>query len=533
MKKLKTRMKISLSFLLSIASLLIIINASSLPLIPGASTLISGFNIVEGESTYSPIFQWTFAKNKTWTNPQYWNLVYSVPDQITITNEPFTEQTSLASIFDTVIDSQKYQALSFGIGIKDFKMGMSAESSSSSDVRQTFFNRRFAASTRLKTGVYSQVLIGKLREYLDSYFLEVIEKLPSSISSKAEKDEYRAFLYRFGTHFSGNILFGGMIEMTTQMDFTLSSSYSSTELQQQLNAQFSVLSGNITSSSSSTQLSSNFVENSLSSIFLIGGNTSDYNPDQWTQWVHTVYFDPVPLSSSLVPISSLAPDQTIANNINEMINEYLTDAAIEWCDADMCNGHGKCVKDGTDNPFQSCECEKGITGANCTESDQGVDELYAIGPVGHLSCSGTTPSSFSFVSAPGDYISNLQVYCYTYDNEDTVQSISVTFNNGTTKTTNTPSTSKYILQQSFLFNATDPYQSVVMGASWSCVTFGTSTMNVYLQMETRNGVTSPQCGSPFAPSYSQIPSTYQIIGLFGTVWDSQVASLGFYYRSID
>jgi len=523
-----------ITLLLCTASFILIIRASNLPLIPGASTLISGFNIVQGESTYSPIFQWTFNKNQTWTNPQYWNLIYSVPDQITITNEPFTEQTSMASVFDTVVDSQKYQALSYGIGIKDFRMGMSAESSSSTDVRQTFYNRRFAASTRLKTGVYSQVLIGKLRDYLDTYFLEVLKKLPSSISTNAEKDEYRAFLLRFGTHFSGSILFGGMIEMTTQMDYSLSTSYSTTELQQQLNAQFSVLSGNITSTSSSTQLSSNFVENSLSSIFLVGGNTSDYNPAQWTQWVHTVYFDPIPLKSSLVPISSLAPDQTIAQNINDMTNEYITSAAIEWCDADMCNGHGKCVSDGTSNPFQSCDCATGITGANCTQTDVSVQELYSIGPVGHTPCSGTTPSSFSYIAAPGDSISNFQVYCYEYNSDNTyVQSMTITFNNGSSFTTNTPSTSKYIYKQNISFNSSDTYQTVVMGATWDCVSIGTSSMNVLLQMKTRSGLPSPVCGIPTAPFYSQIPSTYQIVGLFGTIWNSEISSLGFFYRSID
>ena len=76
-------MKIFILFALLIS----VIHTENLPPLPGLDKVGLGYDVVYGTFRAS-VLGWTFTQNKTWTNPNYPTLVYSVPDQINVITFP-------------------------------------------------------------------------------------------------------------------------------------------------------------------------------------------------------------------------------------------------------------------------------------------------------------------------------------------------------------------------------------------------------------------------------------------------------------
>ena len=180
--------------------------SSQCDLIPGAQTMQTGFDAVKGEFAYTPIFAWTFDLDYSWTNPQETDKVYSVPDQMYVVNNPFTEQQSSSHIFEDARSNQYYQAQNSGLSISEFQIGMFADSSATKSLRSTISQDRFGASTHLRTGAFNQVLTGDLRSFLNEDFRSEMNSLPEQIESDYDRLLYRSFLGRYGTHFATNVL---------------------------------------------------------------------------------------------------------------------------------------------------------------------------------------------------------------------------------------------------------------------------------------------------------------------------------------
>jgi hypothetical protein len=97
--------------------------------VPGATTMSVGFDIVKMKYLAKPIFTFTFNNNATWSNPQEQNLIYQVPDQISIINVPHMDEQCLTSTFSSTIEVQQMKCEQFGIGVNFFRVGMGAKSS--------------------------------------------------------------------------------------------------------------------------------------------------------------------------------------------------------------------------------------------------------------------------------------------------------------------------------------------------------------------------------------------------------------------
>lgn len=50
------------------------------------------FDAVKGQSKHLPAIEFTFSMGKTWQNPLNPNLIYAVPDQVLLINDPEESQ---------------------------------------------------------------------------------------------------------------------------------------------------------------------------------------------------------------------------------------------------------------------------------------------------------------------------------------------------------------------------------------------------------------------------------------------------------
>ena len=252
----------------------------------------------------------------------------------------------------------------FGFGAKYFHIGMGVSAGITETSRKTFSQNQFLGEAHIGVTCFNLGFVGTYDDILDPNFRKALEALPPAMSTENEKLQYATFIRRYGTHFFNFITFGGVATMETQMDKSLSSYYSEQELNAQLSAEFFFLSGSFTGISGSTNVDAYFQENSVSTIKLSGGNTSAYLPNEWQSWVHTVYYDPVPVNSKIASLSFLSSNASIQANLDKAIVDYLDGSAAAYCAADICNGHGQCQNNG------GCVCDNGWTGEGCGESSE-------------------------------------------------------------------------------------------------------------------------------------------------------------------
>ena len=246
------------------------------------------------------------------------------------------------------------------MGISFFNLGFGASSSTTQTSQQAYFSEEIFGETYMKTTTYSTTLSSNYSSYLDSRFQQDMNNLPLHYTTQEEKQKYMIFLAKYGTHFLAYALFGGVANMWTNMRRTMAESYSSFDLQSQLNAKFYIFTGQHGSGSSGQSLDAYFDGNSMSSLHLLGGNTSAYLPSEWNAWVHTVYYDPVPVESKILPLSVLCQNSTQKSLLNQAINDYLNYAAQTHCDSNLFSGHGTCSSNMT-----VCKCNTGYTGDHC------------------------------------------------------------------------------------------------------------------------------------------------------------------------
>lgn len=66
----------------------------ALPFIPGYSFIGGGYDAVKDSQTAAQLFTFTDKLNKTWTNPFYPELVYVVPDMVSVMEDMRSEERS-------------------------------------------------------------------------------------------------------------------------------------------------------------------------------------------------------------------------------------------------------------------------------------------------------------------------------------------------------------------------------------------------------------------------------------------------------
>ena len=278
-----------------------------------------------------------------------------------------------------------------------FRVGMAMESKIAFVARETFNSEQFFGDAQIYVTCYETDLV---TFPLDPIFNQTISNLPLEITNENELNQYYSFIKQYGTHYLSRIIFGGTANMETKMNIEIYNTYSTNEILQQLSGEFFYLSSSFTSVSGATEVSQYFQENSISNIILSGGNTSSYLPSEWQSWVHTVYYDPIPVNAVINEISRLAPNQQIEINLENVIAVYINQSAEIYCDLNLCNGHGKC---NNNNNEGGCTCDEGWYGdycgfANCKnytnivwESGENVDFCLKLAPNNALICDPDSP----------------------------------------------------------------------------------------------------------------------------------------------
>ena len=276
--------------------------------LPNIAFLGMGIDLIIGQPTTlslrAPIATFTNALNNIFN---FDGTIYSIPDQIDVINVPIVETDTTVALFtsnDSVKESLLFQlSLGFELPVK-FPAMFSASAEMDYFQLQSKDFASYTASTYQLYDVWKASIDGEYQ--LNQQFLDALIDLPRNYSSETCW-QYFQFFDVFGTHFLNDIIFGGMITMSTSFTIDYFNSSTQFEINQELQQQF-LLELNKDSLTSEQQQQLTNLDAIYSSSFVIqGGYPQSYSPDQYEEWSKTISLNPVPLSFNSILIVDIVP----------------------------------------------------------------------------------------------------------------------------------------------------------------------------------------------------------------------------------
>lgn len=190
--------------------------APQIPPLPGLDKVGLGYDVLYGTFRNAAL-GWTFAQNKTWTNPNYPTLVYAIPDQINIVTFP---EASVTKEQITAKSTQQYAsslAMSAGLSFSYGMFSMSGSVNVAKKYIESSSSTSKYTSTAQRLGLWQVTTVPPFLEDLKAsqWFEEGIKSLPTQIQSEQDRARYTQFIQYFGTHYLNEVHFGGKASMST------------------------------------------------------------------------------------------------------------------------------------------------------------------------------------------------------------------------------------------------------------------------------------------------------------------------------
>lgn len=239
---------------------------------------------------------------------------YEIPIEVSVIADPSISKTSGTDVFISDYEAQHLLSItmSFDFGSKWFIPGMFSEST-----QLTFFNyqhehhNNYTAFTNLRVGTYKAEFL-PLKFTLSENFIQDLHWLPD-VYNKTTCNKFHKFISLYGTDVVMAGTWGGVVQMTTSFDITLTNTYTLKEIQEQISYQFFLLT--ISSSYTNKQQEDLRTLNMMysSQISLVGGNPGSYQANNWQLWANTVPNDPVLLQYTIVPLSKFMINKNQSN----------------------------------------------------------------------------------------------------------------------------------------------------------------------------------------------------------------------------
>ena len=294
--------------------------------LPNIYQLGCGYNSLGGqpviEALRLPITELTYSMNKTIFIA---GTGYTIPDQVYVISDPTTDSESTAELYTSVesVEQSLLGSLTAGFSLPLHIPGMFSIST-----QATFFTSKstqsasYTAFTNLRVKSWKAVMLSATPS-LSPNFLQTLSTLPTTFNSTS-CPSFKQFINLYGTHCLYQVLFGGSVSMTSSFSISHYSSSTAESIELDLNTQFFLLTFGGTLSSSQQQQLSSLNAIYSSSINLVGGNPSFYQPSEWTQWANTVPSNPIPVSMDMRLIADIVPSSyQLKTALTDAIEAYL------------------------------------------------------------------------------------------------------------------------------------------------------------------------------------------------------------------
>ncbi|KYQ91948.1 hypothetical protein DLAC_07189 [Tieghemostelium lacteum] len=309
--------------------------------LPGVEKFTMGVNVLNGESTLSPIFYFGYCNSKGSNLVQdiYRGLIYDLPDEISavpyprcaydLTTSSYSSSSSMASEMATKSSYSVEASVEFGKG----KIGGSANAAFQEEI--SVKTARELESKRSGSLVSTEVkCLSSKVELVKNTFHPVFLQ---DIGSANDALEMLPFLYKYGTYYLKSAVMGGKLTQVSVMDSSFESSTQSQELEQHSKLSFggSIKAPMFKSSfdykeSNDYQVSfSSHTEyeqkSSRSTLITYGGAPASFNPSgdstaNYDEWAGSVDLLPVPIDFKLARIYDLIPKDWKSKNGSNLIH---------------------------------------------------------------------------------------------------------------------------------------------------------------------------------------------------------------------
>ncbi len=311
--------------------------SSAKPPISATSYLGCGVDAGTGELGLAPLFTWSYSGKQSWTPPSG-NGSYAVPDQMAVS--PFNEmrETVVQGSYDTYSEFLSSYVSWFkfdvSLGYKNFSAGfdydkqlgyvhkMMSEGNSSLMHGNHLWN--FYISTLYPPSVLKQ----------NPMLALAISKLPPTIQSQADWNDYDAFRVAFGTHYLARAIFGARIDFNSALSNQMTQSYSNSWVQEQYGFYFHFVLFNVSGggfeNKSSINVSQAFLQGSNSNVTFYGGDPTLADLNNLTAWTGTIESMTYPLNCTLMGTWELIADPTTSTTMRNFVASYLNSSPSSW-----------------------------------------------------------------------------------------------------------------------------------------------------------------------------------------------------------
>jgi len=268
----------------------------------------------------------TYNRGQVWTNPDYPQYQYTVPDNVVVQNVPESFLLDGTFVEQTVTDYQ-FQFEQF---TKWHHCGLFGCSSGSKDLKEYYHyyygeNRSMALSMKYISW-YSLTVPPLPPPQPHPMLALAIQHLPQIYNaSAANKQIYMDFIHTFGTSWITDAVLGGMIVQKAWYHSCLAKTYSLYWLQQQSSWGFLGIIGNGHGKTiNDTRVTAVYEKDQISISEMVGGDQVHYQPSQWLDWVPTIKLQPAPVQYSARPITDFITDPVKQQSMNEAVTDYIT-----------------------------------------------------------------------------------------------------------------------------------------------------------------------------------------------------------------
>jgi hypothetical protein len=293
-------------------------------------------------STRGSVVTWHYNNLKgddnQWLDPQS-GTTYHKPDEVDIESRPAVHTSTSYNLFSntTSLTDYEWHSHSFGFNVAVAAFSMTNAGGYLQHVlesgRQVIVHNQASIST-YKMSMFSPDIMRYMEEdgrnQSQTFFAKEQAALPAARSTTADKEAYRDFINKFGTHYVEDSIFGGGLDYYCVVNSTLFDKMTTKWIFKQVNIAFSIYNFafgfGAGSNHSVSDLDQLFQTHSQMLLVASGGDIAKVQSGDYSQWMSTVHLNPAPVEPTFKNISDIFYDPTRASLMKQAVEEYFTNA---------------------------------------------------------------------------------------------------------------------------------------------------------------------------------------------------------------
>jgi hypothetical protein len=289
------------------------------PCMPGIDNLGQGFNAVKGEFTNQNIIQFTYSKNKTFSD-EHRKKTWGLPDEI---NSRHLGDGSITShVHNSTLNYMKYMSQKVGLSAKGdwFSASVKTEQISKIVQRKSYVYAFTEQSIQVYHTIFNKIL-PLLKASLD--FMEVINYLPEIYN----KSLYRKYLIEFfGTHFVIEAKLGGSGRTESVVSTSYVRRHDEQKVEVEASVDFNWLKANAEFRRHTRSDQREYISSSTVTTSVYGGASETFKLSDWTKWALSVPFLPQVVDYKVESICEMIKEnEKKKKNCHQAVLEYVAE----------------------------------------------------------------------------------------------------------------------------------------------------------------------------------------------------------------